>query len=425
MLKGTDMIDAPRIKLLLAAGLLLSAGGCGNDNPVSPGGDADLLMTIDFVEPSVEGWTGPRNGYVFASDASGAVLDVQRWEIPQKVELRSRGPRPATMTLTLVRDLGNRVAFDTETLVATGTTRQIPESVWEAPRYVPVEFENAPETSRYVVMTPHHGTIAATGLPDVLRVPVREEGSPGYFLAVAADGTGYAHWIPELRDTLSLDFAGTTDFEPVEGVDIAIPARARSASCALLGWPFEGAESTLRVLDYVWYADTPESLPDHVTVYPPPFDVADLRTRIQTSLVGTPGTWYWLEMPGAPPATIPYLEGDMSVLSARPDSLVVTADFAWDRLACFWRQGTDMDASWTFSAVESGGAAALPEIPAEILADFPSLVPADFRLIWWTLYQDMPDGGVTAQGRSVVDGVQAVPADIGNLGADPQLSQSP
>lgn len=390
-------------KRLLAAlfSLLAIANfiACSDDDPTTPEPISDVLLTIEFDEftpyPFVD------QGYVFASDSAGNVLAVATWSGPSTVVLKNGSIHPETISFTIFQSTNERLRLETEYGVPVGSTRTMSTVKWPSESgSTEVEFLNTPPCTKFRMAANSYSATGWTEFPDHSWFPVIGDSTDLFVRVDPVDGDPIGGWLRDLKvgeiDTFDFEVPGVV--LPLSKTEVQIPTDAIDGFCSVKGIVVSDPSYHPFRLESVSFENP---IPQSISLYIP-VEVAseNLITTFYQDAKGSPKPFYWQEATGPIPTSFANLEGELSVISASPDSLVFSTTSEWDWLIGAWRQEGAHSCIWRVEGPAPDLTFTLPQIPAEIADQFPEDPREEYVLGFWEIYQATSENLVRSQGKS-------------------------
>ncbi len=377
---------------LMAMGVL---AGCSDNDPSRPNDDRDALVVVEFNNYSGFGQT--REGYVFASDQDGRVLDCRHWDSTSRVTLRNSEVHPEYVALSLFEKLGNNVSLTTKNSVAVGTTQTYPAIPRpEKSGTARIELLHRPEVSRFMVSGSYITWMGDLTPPPSIFMDINGETTDIYAMMVPVVGRPLGGWVRRVRagDVATIDFDSIVEVSPLGAFGIKLPSGAHTSYCAVWAEVNFGDGPHRLMFDRTGVTGAGS---DSLTLYLPFLDPSALSFEIDQTYPGSTYRSYQQRIEGHFPGVVENLVGDILVESASPDSVAVSASFGWDRYQIYWAQDAGLHASWQLTGPALSLEWGLPEIPGDVSALFPDIQREDFTATSVELYQDSPDGTVRSQ----------------------------
>lgn len=391
---------SPKFLIFILLSIFL-VSACSNESPTTPTKDPNTLLTIHLGENILQSVLG---GIVFASDSEGNLLDLATYDGPTTIVLKSTDVHPDTISFTLVPNTASSLDFFTELGVPAGSVRTlagVPPS--EFTGKADLTFLNVPEFDTYRLSS-NVGGISGTGSLDQRSISVYGDSTDCFVRVNPLDGGPIAGWFHDLKpgDSDTLDFDQEGDFVPMTGTTVQIPSGGDYLTCQVYGSVISGASEHLFTFDSQHVG---EPVPDSIIIFAPVFDPSRLATRFDLSMPGSPRTIYFQESTGPIPAAFTKLEGELTVTSTSPDSLVFTTTADWDQsVVKFGPVGRIIDANWNLRGPASIQAFALPQIPQELLDHYPALGRDVFELRFVEIRQNPTGQMVRSLGKGFGSG---------------------
>jgi len=219
-----------------------------------------------------------------------------------------------------------------------------------------------------------------------------------YAMVVPEVGPPVGGWLRGLRaggrDTV--DFDSARDVAPLKNITFQIPEGGGWVICNARTRVQNSLPSGKMMMDHVAIFD---NVSDSLSLYLPTLDPTGVVLEFYQEFPGEPESFYWQEIHGQLPSEVTNLEGDLAVVSATPDSVVIAAAFAWDRFLTLWRQEKDYKVSWLVEGPRATEGQGLPSIPSEVAELIPGFAREGFTIRTLEVYQETSDGVVRSQGK--------------------------
>lgn len=390
-----------RLRLVLAFLILIvttfSFSACSDDDPTSPGPVSDILLTIHFNEYNRHGFAD--EGIVFASDPSGNLLDVATWTPTSTVVLKNSDIHPEKISFTLFQHSDSNLSLTTQLGLQAGSVKtfsglDIPALSGSAD----ISFSNAPDCWQYRMAWNLHSVHGWDLFPSQRRINIRGEATDFFVRVDPVDADPVGGWLRDVRpgDTGTLDFEKPGEMAPLQANVARIPSDGDFVLCVLRGILETDPTGTPLPLDALLLEDT---IPETITLYQPEFDPSNLISMYYQENEGFPETFYWQESTGPVPASFTNLEGELSITSTSPDSLVFSTSFPWDRLSAGWFQKKELTSSWRFEGPAPIQTFLLPQLPEEITDLYPEFLRGEYSLHYLEVYQTTTKNLVRSQGK--------------------------
>ena len=387
--------------LILVPALILAVfliAACSDNDPTAPAEEPGTLLTLNLGEYFLEAFA--TEGIVFASDQQGHLLDLATWSGPATIVLKNSTNSPDTISFTFVQSNAWELVFATELGVPRGTVRDFPGQLRTTETgEADITFLNPPDCERYLIAD-NWGTVSGPGPLESPRTIHIYGDSTDCFVRVDQQGLApVGGWLRGLKsgssDTLDFDRPGSVS--PLAGTTVQIPPGGERLSCNLYGNVVSG--SSRSIISFEWLSFD-GNVPESVVLYQPPFSPADLGTAFYLATGGSPTAFYTQESTGPIPPLFTKMAGDLTVVSASPDSLAFTTTSDWDRSVISWYQQGGLYATWYCEGPSSVQAFALPDIPDYVSNLYPDFPRAGFTLNHLEIIQDTAGGMTRSQGRN-------------------------
>ncbi len=388
---------------------VLSFSACSDDNPATPEPASDILLTIEFDER--DGYIDADDGFVFASDSAGNVLDVATWSGTTTVVLKNSAVHPDTISFTILQHSAQNIFLVTRMGVPAGSVETF-SGLDRLPQTgnAKIVFRNVPECWQFRMAYNFYTVLGWDQFP--LEVGININGpSTDFFVRVdPLEVAPVGGWLRDIRPgaTDTLDFKRAGDTAPLKASVVQIPTGGDWVLCIVSGifetdptrTPLRLAEQSIR-----------DTIPESMTLYTPEIDPSNQISMFYQVTEGSPETFFWQESTGPVPASFTNLEGDISVKSTPSDSLAFTTTCHWDRLIAAWYkiESENVNSSWWVEGPAPIQTFVLPHLPAEVTDRFPEHTREDFGLRFLELYQTTTENLVRSQGKAfpLADGANA------------------
>jgi len=211
-------------------------------------------------------------------------------------------------------------------------------------------------------------------------------------------GAPVGGWLHCLRsgDRDTLDFESLDDVSSLNAVRILTPSGGTRKTC----WASTNKDTNplgrSLSLDRISFSS---SIPDTMVLHLPLLDPSDLALSFYQEFSGNYGTYYWQEIKGRVPESFSNLEGDLTLVTTLPDSVVVETSFLWDRFTAQWVQDRENSGRWNIKGPVLTEDRGLPEIPQEIVAVVPTYLRENYLLRVFEVYQETSEGWTRTQGK--------------------------
>ncbi len=371
---------------------------CSEDDPVTPDPDPEALLVVEF--DNFHYWGEPREGFVFISDKDGSLLDCASFTCDSRVILRNEERQPEYVSMTLFYNTAFYPQLITEFEIPAGSTVIIPNQAQAAPTgSVSVQYRNVSGFNSLHVSTIGLTVSYFSHVPVGDRYSVVGEAMDMYVQAVPDTGTPIGSWLYDVRagDTDTLDLESSVDFSPLNAHRIGIPQGATQSSCGIYSTTMVDPFRQYLMLDYA--SVDPES-EDTMIAYLPTTDLSDVITMFTQTYEGSPNTIYQTRIRGPLPEAISIWEGELEVVSAQVDSIVIQADFTWSEFKSYWRQDKEGYPRWWVNGPSSSEDWGLPEYPEELVEELSEYPRNDFLLAQIQVVADSTGETTYIMGRS-------------------------
>lgn len=374
-LKKVSKLRGLFLTLIMCLFLFLA---CSEEDPVTPNQEAEALLVVEFE--NFHYWGEPREGYVFVSDKDGSLLDCAPFAGDSRVVLRNEERQPEYVSMTLFYNTLYYPQLITEFSLPTGSTVTIPNQSRPVPTgAVRVQYRNGSGFNNLHVST--IGLIVSyfSYIPVGDMYSVQGETMDMYVQAVPDSGTPIGGWLYDVRagDIDTLDFESPEDFSPLNAHRIGIPQGATLTSCGIYSTTTVDQFQEHLMLDY---ASIDSESDDTVIAYLPTTDLSNVRTILTQTYDGSPSTIYQTSIQGPLPESISIWDGELEIVSAQVDSLVIQADFSWSQFRSAWRQDKEGYPRWRVNGPSSSEDWGLPEYPEELVEELSDYPRNDFQL---------------------------------------------
>ena len=403
--------------ILLVLGLM---GACAGDDPTRPSEDVDILLTVEFNNYIFPRDGSPREGFVFVSDQDGRVLDCAPWTSNSKVILKNAEVHPDKVVFTLFENHQSGPDFSTELAVPVGATRIF--STQQIPIHgcsTCISLQNRPDASRFLGAANRFTCLSQFGIPSSIDMPVVGDSTDMYFMAVPEVGTPVGGWLRGVRsgDRDTLDFESPEDFSPLNAIRINTPSGGIWKRCrAITNIGTDPLGGTIMVDNISLNPANTDTL----VLYLPPLDSSDMVFEFYQEFSGQYGTYFWQEVEGWVPESFSNLEGDLTLVAALPDSVVVETSFPWDRFSAWWTQDRENPGSWRIEGPVLTESQGLPEIPQEIATEVPTYQREGYLIRAFEVYQETSEGMTRSQGKRFQVGAKSCEGEIMRPGYNAQ-----
>jgi|GEM_PF-5252232 len=382
------------IPVLLATALL---AGCSDDSPTRPPADPDILLTLELNAFFMEAFAD--QGTVFASDPQGNVLDVATWDGPATIVLKNSVDHPDTISFTFVQSNDWELALATEVGVPAGTfwtysgTLLPPHS-----GSAEIEFTNVPPHEGFMISSNWAASTGPGQLPPRKTIEIFGESTDCFVRVDPLDAPPVGGWLRGVRPAMArtLDFNARGAVAPLTATQVQLPAGGDHFLYIVYGSATaDSFRYTINLDGKTIEGPTPRS----ITVYTPEYHPYSLHTMFYHYSDGNPGTYYSQGTVGPVPGEFVPMEGDLTVTSTSPDSLMFTTTSNWDRFAVSWSQQQGLYGHWYVEGRAPVREFALPKLPAELVAQYPDYPVQGFALNSVEIFRDGEGGMVMSQGK--------------------------
>ena len=388
--------------ILISPIALFHLSACSEETTTTkPPPSPNTLLTLNIDENYLN--PDSAEGVVFVSSPEGVILDMATWQGSASIVLKNVDVHPDTISFTIVQNYNRNLDFETELGVPAGSVRNLQRIIkGETTGSAEVVFLNAPYCDRYRIS---HTWLSASGsgpLPASQTLQLFGDVTDCYVRIDPAGSPPLGGWVEGLQpeDTATLDFDVPGAVVPMSGTAVQIPSDGDRLICYLSTMVGSGSSVYSILLDMIALE---ENIPEEVTLFAPELDPPEYITWFILQSGNIPPLTYSMQGSIGPiPTVFNKMEGELTVLSTSPDSLVFATTSDWNRSVVNWGQEGELFARWSFKGPATVQAFALPKIPQYLTDLFPDYPREGFTFRTLEIYDDLSMDGFFSQGISFV-----------------------
>lgn len=399
--------------------------GCSEDTQSPDPEQDEPILTLELGEYFLNAFAF--EGIVFVADMQGEVLDVATWSGAATIALSSNA-RLDSVSFTLVRHRNNALSLASEIGIPVGTTVSFDGGYAHHPTGEGVlAFDNAPVCDYYMVSSSLFSQRWPEQLPASVTIPVHWEEVDAFVRVDPVGGWPLGGWYHGLRagETATMNLEAYGVLVPLIRHAVKVPTTGDRLTAALSRDTREGLARKIVGFSHDNYYD--EDIPDSVIMYGPALDPAQQTSFFHCVTEGDPNAFFSLDVRGEVPTEFAEPTGELSIVSAVPDSAVFKMTGSWDRFSSNWYgSGEFRFCTWYFEGKEPLSSYSFPQLPQEVLDLAPGLALEGFWLQYLVVENEPEEGVVYSKGFYMPFPEDAADDEFGGLpgpGMPPRLRE--